>query len=138
VKTYFLHYCIDVARRKDEIQSIVGRPISPTEGAVEAVACVETLKKRLKIPDSALARLVDVDQSSVHRALSRRPPRLTPTLLKLCDYAKKRLKIDGGEQVDSAKDQLAKAVSGVWDGSPEGLNKLLTLLRDLGDLVSRD
>jgi hypothetical protein len=138
VKTCFLHYCIDVARRKDEIQSIVGRPVSPMEGAVEAVACVKMLKNKLKISDSALARLVDVDQSSVHRSLSRRPPRLTPTLLKLCDYAKKHLKIDGAEQVDSAKDQLAKAVSGVWDGSPEGLNKLLTLLRDLGDLVSRD
>jgi hypothetical protein len=58
-------------------------------------------------------------------------------LRKLCDYAEKRLKIDGAEQVDSAEDQLAKAVSGVWDGSPEGLNKLLTLLHDLGDLVSR-
>jgi hypothetical protein len=108
------------------------------EGAVEAVACVEMLKNRLNLRDSALARLVNVDQSSVHRALRRRPPRLTPTLLILCNYAKKRLQIDDTEQVDSAQDQLAKAVAGVWDGSPEGLNKLLALLRDLGDLVSRD
>lgn len=135
---YFLHYYIEVARRKDEIQSIVGRPVSPIEGAVEAVAWVERLKKELDLHDSALARLVRVDQSSVHRALSRRPPRLTPTLVKLCNYAKNRLAVDNSQQLDSGKEQLSNAVSGVWDGSPEGLNKLLTFLRDLGDLVSRD
>ncbi|MDO9299052.1 hypothetical protein [Bradyrhizobium sp.] len=138
MKTYFLHYCINVTRRKAEIKSIVGRPVSPEEGAVEAVACVEKLKNKLKISNSALAKLVNVNQSSVHRAMSRRPPRLTPTLQIICNYAKKRLKIDGAEQVNSGNDQLAKAVSGVWDGSPERLNKLLTLLHDLGDLVSRD
>jgi len=127
-----------VVRRKAEIQSIVGRPVSPEEGAVEAVACVERLKIKLNVNNSTLAKLVKVNQSSVHRAMSRRPPRLTPTLQILCDYAKKRLKIDGAEQVVSGNDQLAKAVSGVWDGSPERLNKLLTLLHDLGDLVSRD
>jgi hypothetical protein len=127
-----------VARRKDEIQSIVGRPVSPIEGAVEAVAWVERLKNTLDLSDSALARLVRVDQSSVHRALSRRPPRLTPTLVKLCNYAKKCLAVDSSQQIDSGKKQLSNAVSGVWDGSPEGLNKLLTFLRDLGDLVSRD
>ncbi len=135
---YFLHYCIKVARRKDEIKSILGRPVSPEEGAVEAVAWVEKLKNELNLGDSALARLVSVDQSSVHRALSRRPPRLTPTLVKLCNYAKKRLAVDSSQQIDNGKEPLAKAVSGVWDGSPEGLNKLLTFLRDLGDLVSRD
>ena len=56
----------------------------------------------------------------------------------LCNYAKKRLEIDGAKQVDSAQDQLAKAVAEVWDGSPEGLNRLLALLRDLSELVSRD
>jgi len=88
--------------------------------------------------DTKLAELIDVDQSSVHRALNRKPPRLTPTLQKLCNYAKKRLAVDGSRQADNGKEQLAKAVAGVWDGSPEGLNKLLTLLRDLGELVSRD
>jgi transcriptional regulator with XRE-family HTH domain len=127
-----------VVRRKDENESALGRPVSPAEGAVEAVACVRTLQERLKISDSALARLVGVNQSSVHRALSRKPPRLTPTLSMLCNYAKKRLRIDGAHQVDSGRDQLARAVAGVWDGSPEGLNKLLALLRDLSDLVSRD
>jgi hypothetical protein len=127
-----------VTRRKDEIQSIIGRPVSPTEGAVEAVAWVEKLKDELNLHDSALAKLVKADQSSVHRALNRRPPRLTPTLAKLCNYAKNRLAVDSSQEADSGKEQLAKAVSGVWDGSPEGLNKLLTFLRDLGDLVSRD
>jgi hypothetical protein len=127
-----------VARRKGEIQSSVGRPAGPTEGAVEAVACVEKLKNRRNLNDSVLARLVGVDQSSVHRALSRRPPRLTPTLLKLCNYAEKNLKVDGTHHDDDAKAQLTKAVASVWDGSAEGLNKLLTLLRNLGDLVSRD
>ncbi|XIA62048.1 hypothetical protein ACFIOY_20390 [Bradyrhizobium sp. TZ2] len=51
---------------------------------------------------------------------------------------KKRLAVDGAQQADNGKEQLAKAVAGVWDGSPEGLNKLLTFLRDLGDLVSHD
>jgi hypothetical protein len=50
----------------------------------------------------------------------------------------KSLAVDSSQQIDSGKEQLAKAVSGVWDGSPEGLYKLLTFLRDLGDLVSRD
>ncbi|WP_141688123.1 helix-turn-helix domain-containing protein [Bradyrhizobium paxllaeri] len=99
---------------------------------------MERLKKKLNLHDTKLAELVGVDQSSVHRALNRKPPRLTPTLEKLCNYAKKRLSVDGSQLADNGKEQLAKAVAGVWDGSPAGLNKLLTLLRDLGDLVTRD
>lgn len=126
-----------MARRKDQNRSVAGRPLSTEEGAVEAVAYVRSLQNKLEIKDSALGRLVGVNQSSVHRALSRKPPRLTPTLVKLCNYAKKRLSVDDAQQADSGKEQLAKAVAGVWDGSPEGLNKLLTFLRDLGHLVSR-
>ncbi|MBH5371549.1 hypothetical protein [Bradyrhizobium glycinis] len=133
----FLHYCIIMARRKDQNRGSAGRPISPEEGAVEAVALVKSFKRARKISDKALGDLIGVNQSSVHRALSRQPPRLTPTLQKLCDYAKKVMRIEGGRQVQSAKQQLATAVEGVWDGSPEGLNRLLVLLRDLGTLVSR-
>ncbi|WP_145963650.1 hypothetical protein [Bradyrhizobium algeriense] len=104
---------------------------------MEAVALVQSFKRSRKLSDKALGDLVDVNQSSVHRALSRKPPRLTPTLQKLCGYAKKGTRIDAGRQAESAKQQLATAVEGVWDGSPEGLNKLLVLLRDLGTLVSR-
>lgn len=112
--------------------------MSPEEGAVEAVAWVERLKKQQDLSDSGLADLIGVDQSSVHRALNRKPPRLTPTLQELCNYAKKSFVVDGAERATNGKEQLAKAIAGIWDGSPQGLNKLLVLLRDLGDLVARD
>ncbi len=133
-----MHYYINVARRKDEIQNSVGRPVSPEEGAVEAVALVVKLKNSLRLKDAALAELVGVNQSSVHRALNRRPPRLTPTLAELCNYAKKCLSNNAAEHAESGREQLAKAAARVWDGSPEGLDKLLTFLRDLGNLVARD
>lgn len=137
MKTQFLHYCINAVSRKDEIQGSVGRPVSPEEGAVEAVAFVVRFKESHNLRDAALAQLVGVNQSSVHRALNRRPPRLTPTLTELCNYAKRQLAVDSIQQAASGREQLAKAVAGVWDGSPEGLNKLLTFLRDLGHLVAR-
>lgn len=104
---------------------------------MEAVALVKCYQKSCRIRDKALGDLVGVNQSSVHRALNRNPPRLTPTLQKLCFYVKRATRIDAGHRAESAKQQLATAVEGVWDGSPEGLNKLLVLLRDLGMLVSR-
>lgn len=126
-----------MARRKAKNRVSAGRPVSSEEGALEAVALVQRLKISERLSDKALGDLVDVNQSSVHRALSRKPPRLTPTLQKLCNYAKKVTRIDAGPRAESAKQQLATAVEDVWDGSPEGLNKLLVLLRDLGTLVSR-
>lgn len=127
-----------MASRKDEIQASVGRPRSPEKGAVEAVALVLKFKTAFQLSDAALADLVGVNQSSVHRALHQRSPRLTPTLAELCNYAKKRLGDDVAQHADRGREQLAKAVARVWDGSPEGLDKLLTLLRDLGRLVARD
>jgi hypothetical protein len=126
-----------MAYSKGKKRSPAGRPLSSEKGAVEAIALVRELQKRLVLRDKATGELVGVSQSSVHRALSRRPPRLTPTLVKLCNYAKNRLQKDGLAAADGAKEQLARAVERVWDGSPEGLNKLLVLLRDLGTLVSR-
>lgn len=126
-----------MASRKARKRGTAGRPPSPETGAVEAVARVRKFQEHKKIHDSALGKMVGVNQSSVHRALSRKPPRFTPTLRRLCDYAIIASKIDDAPRVDSAREQLTRAVEGVWDGSPEGLNRLLALLRDLGALVSR-
>lgn len=127
-----------MARIKDKNRRALGRPSSPLDGAIEAVASINELKKQLNISDDDLAERIGVVQSSVYRALNRRPPKLTPTLQKLCKYAKK---ISVGQSRDvrlDARSQLAAAAEGIWDGSPEGLNKLLALLRNLEDLVARE
>lgn len=133
-----MHYYIAMMRRKGKNPNTRGRPASPVDGAAEAVARVRALKKHLKISDSALARRVGVNQSSINRALSRKPPRLTPTLKHLCNYAENEFPTTSRDFARNGRDQLARAVVSVWDGSPEGLERLLALLRLLGELSSKN
>jgi hypothetical protein len=79
-----------------------------------------------------------VNQSSVHRALERDPPRLTPTLRKICDYAENMLQADAADFPRRGREQLARAVADVWDGTPRGLENLLSLLRLLGDFTPKN
>jgi transcriptional regulator with XRE-family HTH domain len=110
-----------------------GRPASPTEGARRAVAIVRDYKKSLKISDKQLADALGINQSSVSRALGRDPPILSPSLLKLCNYAKNNsLATSGSHFHKAAKSKLAEEVNAAWDGTPMGLNRLVAILQLLG------
>jgi hypothetical protein len=110
----------------------MARPPSLEKGAAEAVEAIFALKKRMKWTDEALAKRIDANQSSVHRALHRVPPAWTPTLQKLSDYA---IIMRSGPRrkqtaIDSAPSNvLARTVMDAWDGTTSGLDWLVRLLR---------
>lgn len=114
-----------------------GRPSSPTEGAADAVDKINTLKKRLKMTDDVLAKLIGVNQTTVSRALGRREPAWTPSMRKLCEYAENMHLLAEGRigtaQGGKAEDTLKQAVLDAWDGTPEGLNSLVRVLVTLRD-----
>jgi transcriptional regulator with XRE-family HTH domain len=115
-----------------------GRPTSPTQGALEAVANVRDLKKTLGYSDKDIADKIGVNQSSVNRALGRVPLRWTPTLVKICNYAENVLEAKSGEDFqETGKARLADAVAEVWDGTPDSLDRLLRLLHLLAELQPR-
>lgn len=109
------------------------RPISPTEGALEAVQSVRRFKRRFALSDAALGRLVQADQSSVHRALNRPRPVWTPTLRKLWDYAKTAGSIRDEPRRQGRK-AIAQAFDDAWDGTAEGLDRLLRLLAIISEI----
>jgi hypothetical protein len=117
----------------------MARPRSPEKGAAEAAEAVLDLKRRMNWTDQALATRIDVDQSSVHRALNRAPPAWTPTLHKLWNYAEtmrktRRKRADAGSQPSNV---LSQAVMDAWDGTTSGLDWLVRLLRLLAETRRR-
>jgi len=112
-----------------------GRPASPTQGAEEAVASIRSLKKMLALSDQELASRIGVNQSSINRALGHIPPKWTPTLVKICDYAKNTLEMrTGGDLKAKGKAKLAEAAAEMWDGTPNSLERLLSLMHLLAQL----
>lgn len=106
-----------------------GRPASPTQGAEEAVASIRSLKRTLAISDQELASRIGVNQSSINRALGRVPPKWTPTLVKICNYAKNMLEMQSGGDLEAkGKAKLADAAAEMWDGTPNSLERLLSLM----------
>lgn len=79
-----------------------------------------------------LAIAAGMQQSSVHRALGRKPPTLTPSLQQLSNYAEKELAINAPAFGDRARSKLAEEAAAAWDGTPQGLDKLLGILKLLG------
>lgn len=122
-----------MTRQKQKKSTVRGRPASPFEGAAEAVENVRALKKHFGLSDEELAARIGVNQSSVNRALGRDPPRLTPTLRLICNYAEILARSERSDFTERGRAQLARAVGEVWDGTPRGLEKLLSLLRLLSD-----
>jgi hypothetical protein len=98
---------------------------------------IAALQNQLRLSDSELARRIGANQSSVHRALERDPPRLTPTLRKICNYAENILQADATDFPRRGREQLARAVTDGWDGAPRGLENLLSLLQLLGDFSQK-
>ena len=97
------------------------------------MAVVRAMQKSFGMNDQALADATGMHQSSVSRALGRNPPVLTPSLLKLCNYAESVV-IPTGE-VDFtavARSRLAEVATAAWDGTPQGLNRLVSILQLLG------
>jgi transcriptional regulator with XRE-family HTH domain len=110
-----------------------GRPTSPGEGAKNAVALVRALQKSLGINDQALADAAGMHQSSVSRALGRDPPALTPSLKILCSYAENTMSpTDSQHYAEIARSRLAEVAVAAWDGTPVGLNNLVSILELLG------
>jgi hypothetical protein len=110
-----------------------GRPASPVEGAENAVAIVRALKKSFGLNDQALANATGMHQSSVSRALGREPPLLTPSLIRLCNYAKNAIApSEGTDFAEAARSRLTEVATAAWDGTPQGLNRLISILQLLG------
>jgi transcriptional regulator with XRE-family HTH domain len=102
------------------------------------VASVRDLKKALGYSDKDIADKIGVNQSSVNRALGHVPPRWTPTLIKICNYAEIALRAKSGEDFqETGKARLAEAAAEMWDGSPGSLDRLLTLMHLLAGLQRR-
>lgn len=99
------------------------------DGAQEAVRRVRSLQKHLNLSDEALATRVGINQSSVSRALTRKPPAWTPSLHKLWRYAENHEAQDqGAEKEVVATETLGRAALEAWDGTQEGLDRLVRLL----------
>lgn len=110
-----------------------GRPTSPSEGAEKAVALIRALQNERQWTDRRLALAAGMQQSSVHRALGRKPPKLTPSLKQLCNYAENELSVDQPAFGVLARSRLGEEAVAAWDGTPEGLDKLLGILKLLGE-----
>jgi hypothetical protein len=90
----------------------------------------------LRLSDDALGQAAGVHQSSVSRALGRKPPTFTPSLRKLCNYAENviaPLEVTTDFEA-AARSRLSESVADAWDGTPAGLNGLLAVLKALGQL----
>lgn len=97
------------------------------------MAVVRAMQKSLDMNDQTLADATGMHQSSVSRALSRDPPLLTPSLIKLCNYAKNIVIRDSGaEFAAAARSRLTEVATAAWDGTPQGLNRLVSILQLLG------
>lgn len=87
--------------------------------------------------DQQLADAAGMNQSSVSRALSRNPPTPTPSLRKLCNYAENTIGPTAGSGFsEAAKARLAEVATAAWDGTPQGLNRLVAILQLLGQYHS--
>jgi hypothetical protein len=91
------------------------------------------MQKSFDMSDQALADATGMHQSSVSRALGRDPPVLTPSLIKLCNYAESVvLPSAGADFAALARSRLAEVATAAWDGTPQGLNRLVSILQLLG------
>lgn len=97
------------------------------------MAMVRAMQKSFDMNDQALADATGMHQSSVSRALSRDPPLLTPSLIKLCNYAKNVVVPSAGADFAAvARSRLTEVATAAWDGTPQGLNRLVSILQLLG------
>jgi hypothetical protein len=97
------------------------------------VAVVRAMQKSFEMNDQALADATGMHQSSVSRALGRDPPVLTPSLMKLCNYAESVVAPSAGADFTAvARSRLAEVASAAWDGTPQGLNRLVSILQLIG------
>ena len=80
------------------------------------------------LTESALAQLVGINQSSVSRALNRDPPTWTPSLRRIFSYAENLPSEAVTVDNEVAREALARAAAGAWDGTSKGLHSLLRLL----------
>ena len=87
------------------------------------------MQSQFRITDQALARSVGISQSNVSRALNRRPAAWTPSLHKLYIYAINISQRGGPVDFETyGKETLARAGMEAWDGTQEGLDRLVRLL----------
>jgi len=114
-----------------------GRPPCPAEGAAEAVKLIKIFKKRANLTDVALADAICFNQSTVSRTLGKTPPTWTECMHKLYDYAVNQPHLTNvGQTIDptnNAEDTLRKAALDAWDGTPDGLDRLVKVLTTLRD-----
>jgi len=115
------------------LATIRGRPPSRAEGAQEAVNKIRALQKALGLNDQALADRVRIAQTSVGRALNRKPPVWSPSLKRIWAYAEN---MGENSTADARKSAAARTLSDAalkaWDGTEEGLSRLVRILNLLG------